>query len=274
MRSKRLLLLTGLVLSLLQVRADWPFGKGRKIMFPSVSYFSSQRNFDSKGRNVSLGTDNAFASTSYSLFFGYGLGRNLDISANIPFVSQTLKTPGGKLPNSGLGDASFGLAYHFPSEDLKSFFTVKTGLMLPMYAGQSTPSLGLGNNALSLGANYSFNPLEGVFCVADFSHVRYFADDGTGPNQNIYSVTLGKGLNEFHLFTVNFTHFQSSSVNKNFSIDLPLNKDFSYGKISVGYGRRTSRTIMPYLQLFYTPYGRNAGVSYGASLSIISKLPL
>lgn len=275
MRQKCFLLSLFIFFLAFHSKADWPFGKGRKLLFPSVSYASSQRNFDSKGNSVPLGAaGNSFTSTTMGLFFGYGIGRRVDFSASIPFVSQNLKTPNGNLTNAGFGDALFNFSFHFPSEDLKSYFTIKTGMFIPMYAGQNTPSLGYGNNGLSLGANYSFSPSNDMFIVGDFAHVRYFSEDGSGPNQNTYGFTIGKSFHQFHMFTVNLTHVRSVSVNKTFSVDLPQNKDFSGGKISVGYGRRANRMMMPFLQVFFSPYGRNTGASYGVSLSIISKLPL
>ncbi len=274
MKLKRSILVVLICFLVKEVSADFPFGKGRKILFPSFSYASAQRNFDRQGNSLGMGTGNSFSSTTFSLFFGYGIGRYFDFSANIPFASQVLKSGTSKLTNSGLGDAVFNLSYHIPSEDLKNFFTIRTGLYVPMYAGSVVPSLGYGNNGISLGANYSFSPFKDGFCVADLTHIRYFADDGSGPNMNTYSITFGKSFNVFHLFTIGFSHTKSTSVNKNFSLDLPQNRDFTNGKISLGYGRRASRMMMPFFQVFYTPYGTNAGASYGASLSIISKLPL
>jgi hypothetical protein len=266
---------TFFILSLvINARADFPFGKGRKILFPSFSFSSAQRNYDRNGSVVSMGQGAGFSSTSFALFFGYGIGRNLDFSANIPFANQVLKSASGKLTNAGFGDAFFSLSYHIPSEDLKNYFTLRTGLYVPMYAGSVTPSLGYGNNGLSLGANYSFSPYKDGFCIADLTHIRYFADDGSGPNVTSYNITFGKSFNVFHLFTIGLTHTDSKSVNKNFSFDLPQNRDFTTGRITLGYGRRASRMMMPFFQVYYTPYGRNAGASYGASFSIISKLPL
>jgi hypothetical protein len=274
MRLKRIILAIAVCFFVKEVSADFPFGKGRKILFPSFSYTSAQRNFDRQGNIVSMGPGSGFSSTSFGLFFGYGISRHLDFSANIPFATQVLKSAGGKLTNAGLADANFSLSYHIPSEDLKSHFTIRTGVYIPMYAGSVVPSLGYGNNGLSLGANYSFSPFKDGFCIADLTHIRYFAEDGSGPNLNTYSITFGKSFNVFHMFTIGFAHTKSTSVNKNFSLDLPQNRDFSTGKLSVGYGRRANRMMMPFFQVFYTPYGTNSGASYGASLSIISKLPL
>ncbi len=227
----------------LVARADWPVGKGRFVVLPGFNYFSTAGFFNKNGTRVPQGKDNSFSSYYFGVGITHGLARNLDIFTNIP------------------------------SESKRTHFTTRIAALIPTYTNTTTPFLGFGANGMQVVANYSFNPGNQQFTIFEVTHNRFFAEDGTGPNQFSGAVTWGVNFNDYYMATANFTHMQSASADKTFSTNLPENKDFSYGKVTVGIGRKISRTVTPYLQGFYTVYGKNSGVGWGLGLSLITKMP-
>lgn len=254
-------------------RADWPVGKGRFVVLPGFNYFSTAGFFNKNGTRVPQGKDNSFSSYYFGVGITHGLARNLDIFTNVPYIQQNQVAFGTKTTRAGLGDVALGLAFHIPSESKRTHFTTRIAALIPTYTNTTTPFLGFGANGMQVVANYSFNPGNQQFTIFEVTHNRFFAEDGTGPNQFSGAITWGVNFNDYYMATANFTHMQSASADKTFSTNLPENKDFSYGKVTLGIGRKISRTVTPYLQGFYTVYGKNSGVGWGLGLSLITKMP-
>jgi len=255
-----------------QLLADWPVGKNRTTLIPTYTYFRSAKYFDSTGKVIGFGPGDHFASNTFSLYFAHGLSRRLDLIVNLPYTSVSSSSNGVTQSKAGFGDAQIGLALHFPLKDLKQFITTKAIFILPLYQNVKEPYLGFASKGFQLAANYSFNPLPHTYLITEASYTRYF-DQVTGPNQFGYSITCGTMFLDYNYISANLSGIISSSAEKGFNTNLLVNKDFSYGKISLAYGRKIFRNITPYIQGFYTIYGRNAGVGYGASLFAIIKLP-
>lgn len=253
-------------------RADWPIGKKRSIIIPTYTYFVSSGFYNSNYELEKFKTGEKFVSHLYGLFLGHGISRRLDAVVNMPYVVQSLNLGGVNQTNAGFGDMMVGLAYHFPNEELKRYFTIKAMAIIPAYQNNKVPYLGYGEQGVQLVANYSFNPSDYSFCILELIHNRYYSNP-QGPNQFIYNATWGKSLNNVGFFTINMSHLNSYSADKTFTQNFSFNRDFMYGKVSVGLGRRVTRVLTANLQLFHTIYGRSAGFGGGGGLFLIARIP-
>jgi len=252
--------------------ADWPVGKHRTSLIATYTYFRSAKFYDSTGKVISFNKGDHFTSNTFNIYMAHGLSRRLDFLINLPYTFVSSSSNNVTLNRSGIADCSLGFAYHFPAKDLKSFVTTKAMFIFPGYQNITEPYLGFASKGFQLAANYSFNPVKNTFCVIEGTFTRYF-DQSTGPNQFGYNLTSGTMFGQYNYITGSFSGIVSSSSDKGFNTNLLINKDFSYGKISLAYGRKISRIATPYVQGFYTLFGRKSGVGLGASLFVIFKLP-
>lgn len=252
--------------------ADWPVGKRRTTLIPTVSYFYSAKYYDSTRKIISFSNGDHFAATSINFSLAHGLTRRLDFILNIPYTFISSSSNKVVQSKSGIADCFVGLAYHFPAKDLKSFLTTKAVFIFPGYQNSSEPYLGYASKGFQFSANYSFNPIKHTFCVIEGIYTRYI-DQVTGPDQYSFNLTTGTMFGKYNYVTGSFSGIVSSSSEKGFNTNLLINKDFSYGKVSLAYGRKISRVASPYIQGFYTLYGHNSGVGLGISAFVIFKLP-
>lgn len=261
-----------LFLLALTCRADWPVGKGRTSLIASYNYFYSSKYFDANGKLASFNPGDKFQSHFYGLTMVHGLGRRLDVVANLPFIAQDQVSNGIRKTNSGVGDISVGLAYHFPSAEFQKHLTIKAQVIIPTYENNKTPELGYASKGLQATVNYSFTPIKQSFAVIEGSYTR-FIDYAEGPNQYRGAFTFGRSLNKYSLVTFNFAHQMSESANTVFNPNPQATRNFSSGLLTFAYGRKISRTVTPYLQGAYTLYGKNIGLGMSASIFLVMKLP-
>ncbi len=259
-------------LSCTHLLADWPIGKHRTNLIPTYTYFRSAKYYDSTGKIISFNKGDRFVSNTFNIYLAHGISRRLDLIINIPFTSVSSSFSGLTLRKSGIADCFAGFAYHFPFKDLKSFITTKALFILAPYQNASEPYLGYGSKGYQLAVNYSFNPVPHTFLVTEAVYTRYI-DNPTGPVQIGYNITGGTTFLNYNYITLNISGLTSQSPDKSFYTILIAIKDFNYGKISLAYGRKISRIATPYIQGFYTFYGKNTGVGLGLSAFIIFKLP-
>ncbi len=269
---QRILLLQLLLALSFASYADWPIGKGRSSLIGAYNYFYSTKYFDSKGKLATFGQGDQFQSHFFGLTMLHGISRRLDLSVNVPFIIQDLVSGGIAKTNSGLGDISVGLAYHFPSENFQKHFTIKANMIVPAYENTKTPYIGYASKGIQGAMNYSFSPVKHSFCVIEGAYT-HFLDTQDGPIQYRGAITFGKSLNKYSLVTFNFAHLDSKSSNTGFNINPSATKNFFSGTLTATYGRKITRTITPYIQTFYTLYGSNVGLGMGASFFFIVKIP-
>lgn len=252
--------------------ADWPVGKKRINISPTFSYSSTPRYFDANGKVRAADNGATYSTKSFSLFASTGISRRVDVFCIIPanyIVSSDIYTRQTKF---GVGDVTAGIAFHTPSSDLKSYFTVKGQVMVPMYSNITAPYLGYGSKGAQIAANYSFLPKKGCFAVVEGTLARYF-DQIDGPTQFGLGLSYGFQLPKFQSLTFVYNHLSSISSNKIFSPNLNSNKDFMVGRLSGSYGKRISRTVTPYVQASYPIYGRNVGQGISISVFFSVRLP-
>lgn len=255
-----------------QLFADWPVGKRRTTIIPTYTFFHSSKFYDSTGKIISFNKGDHFNSQTINTYIVHGISRRLDLIVNIPYTFISTSFNKVTQSKSGISDIYLGFAYHFPASDLKKYVTTKAMFIIDGYQNNSVPYLGYSALGFQLAANYSVSIADQTFFVAEGSYTHYFMQ--TGPNQYGYNLTVGNKFGKFNYVTANLIGTFSQSTNKTFiNTNLAHNEDFSYGKLSVAYGRRISRVATPYLQAFYTFYGRKAGVGLGISAFVIFKLP-
>jgi hypothetical protein len=266
--------LGGTLMSVLTCSADFPIGKGRAALIGTYNYFYTNKYFDDKAKIIKYPTGDFFSSSTYGLSFMAGIGRKVDFNISVPFVVQSTNTSGIKTSNSGVGDINAGFSFHFPSESLTKSFTLKAGMILPMYQNDTlkTPYLGYANKGVQLGAAYAFSPFKDAYATLDFMYTR-FIDETEGPDQYRGSVTLSKMLTNYTTLTGNFSHQISRSINTSFNQNIAINKNFDGGTISLSLTQRVTRTITPSVQVFYTLYGKNMGLGMGASFFLTVRIP-
>ena len=253
-------------------KADWPVGKKRFNLSPTINYISSSRYFDADGKVRTSDNNGIYTTNTIGLYGATGLTRRLDLYFNIPATFIVSSDIYSRNTKAGIGDLTVGLAFHTPSDDLKSYFTIKAQVMVPAYSNVTAPYLGYGSKGIQLGANYSFLPRQGNFASVEASVARYF-DDVDGPTQVSLGLNYGFQLPKFQLLIFNYNHLNSMSSNKIFSQNLNSNKDFMIGRLSCAYGKRISRTVTPYIQAAYPIYGRNVGQGIGFFLFFSIRLP-
>jgi protein XagA len=257
----------------METRADWPVGKHRMALTPSYTYSTSKRFFNSNGQLENSPFDGRYTAQTIGLYGVVGIGRNTDFIFNVPLEYVTSKNAFDKISKFGVGDLISGIAFHSPSQDLKKYFTVKMGVIIPLYSNVNEPYLGLGSKGAFIGANYSFNVKKNTFAIVEGVFTRFF-DQQDGPNQFNVNLIYGMELPKSNLLIFTLNHETSSSADKNFSaINQNANKDFMFGTFAASWGKKISRTLTPSIKIFYTIYGRNAGQSLGVSLSTTIKIP-
>jgi len=260
------------ICSIAESKADWPVGKKRFTLAPSLTYTGSSRYFDSTGlvRKTPLG--GSFSAYTFAISNVHGLSRKVDLFYNIPFIHVTTNSSYSRQSNFGVGDVTIGASFNTPSKDLKNYYTIKGGLIFPAYSNLKQPYLGFGQKGLLLIANYSFIPRSGVYMIIEGTYTRYF-DNIDGPNQYGVNINYGIILPKFQTLTFAFNHLLSQSADKNVNINPHINKDFMIGKLSCTYGKRISRNVGLYATGNHPIYGRNSGVALGISIFATVRLP-
>ncbi len=262
-----------LILGFTQVaKADWPVGKHRMILTPSYTYSRATKYFNADKRIENNPFGGKFASNTMSLYGVVGLGRKTDLVFNVPFTSVSSQNILDKQTHAGVGDSYIGLSFHTPAKDLKKYFTVKLGAIIPLYSNTKEPYLGLGSKGFFIGANYSFNVKKKTFAIIEGIFTS-FIDQPDGPNKLNLNLIYGIELPKSNLLIFTLNHENSYSADKTFTANLNANKDFMFGSAGVTYGKKISRTIMPSVKAFYTIYGRNAGQGIGVAFSMAIKIP-
>lgn len=267
-----LLLMTLLLCFTYQAKADWPVGKHRMILTPSYTYSQSTKFFNADRQVENSPFGGKFSSHTVGLYGVVGIGRKTDFVFNVPFATVTSQNILDKFTHAGVGDTYVGFSFHTPAKDLKKYFTVKVGAVIPMYSNTTEPYLGLGSKGFFIGSNYSFNVKKKTFAIIEGMFTRFF-DQQDGPNKLNVNLIYGMELPKSNILIFTLNHENSYSADKTFTANLNANKDFMFGSAGVTYGKKISRTLMPTVKAFYTIYGRNAGQGVGISFGMAIKIP-
>jgi hypothetical protein len=257
-----------------RVYAGWPIGKYRHIFTPSFTYYTSKNQWDRQGKKVDGGSGTRFNAYSIGLFGGVGISRRADLLASVTLTGQSSTIGGEKLPSvTGLGDATLGLSYNLVHWKYKRFLSIQGTVIAPLYTVKTTGNtfgygvLGAEGKLMYSGqlVGLSYINLEGGFR-------RYF--DDKGPNQIVYSLTIGSPLDsrKKNQISADIGGVSSKSANETLTpVNPNLVYDGYYIKGSINYGHKFTNKVSLFGSAFTTLAGRNAAQGSGFAIFGIYK---
>ncbi|WP_345953707.1 hypothetical protein [Mucilaginibacter sp. PAMB04168] len=255
-----------LVLTLFHQNAyagGWPVRKGKLLTSLSVSYFRASNRWDSTGKLSSYPGGGYFASQSIALYAEYGISRRWTGIAAVPYVLNQVKQ--GTVPKIsvyGFGDAELGLRYYLTNIEFKYYIALQGTAIVPLYKGSS---LGLGAPGTDLSAVMSGSGKNFYFTLQAGGRA-YFSN--SGPQQFRYTGTIGYNLDTHNQFSFGLSGVMSQSTNKQFSLNIVQNRDFSYHQASLSYGYLVNRDLSFFATVNQFLIGRNTGMGTNIGLSV------
>lgn len=273
--AKKILFVTLLFSLFLSSRAycGWPTRPGRLIFSPSVSYFTSSKDWDSVSRRRVKPNNGKFTSTIVNLYAEYGIVRKLTAVASLPYVSYKLSdSVNAPISKSGLGDAELGLRYYLANINYKYYFTLQGTAVIPLYK-----TLGLGyaqpGGELRLGFSGAGKIGDKFFSLSLENGVRkYFGTDG--PLQDRYSASFGITLDKkFHdQLTAGVSGIVSTSSFTAFTRNIFTARDYEFTQVSLSYGHTFNSSFSMFLTASQFVAGRNTGIGTNGALALIYKI--
>lgn len=247
--------------------AGWPIGKYRHILTTSATIYTSSSYWD-KNTVKTTPENNSFTSYSFAINYGLGISRRADVYISVPFSIQQNKSGNDIVRTNGLGDATVGIAYNLAAFKYKRFLSVQASGILPLYNVDATSSpLGYGTSGAEIKLMYSGELVGVTYFNLEGGYRRYW--DDKGPNQAVYTVTVGSplGVRKKNQISFDISGITSYSANKNLvSYNPNLIYDGYFVKGSANFGHRFTNKFYLFLNGFYTIAGRNAPVGKGGAI--------
>jgi hypothetical protein len=257
--------------------AGFPIGQGRWLLVPTYTRYTAEAYWDGNRTLNQYTNGGRFTSNYFGLYGGYGIGRDVDLVFNLPYVTNTYTENNTIIEQySGMGDATVGLSYFLNHFDYYKHLSVTGSIILPMYQnlptvllpGFASPGieakLGFcGTNTTTLKDTYY--DLEGG--------IRHYFNQG-GPTQFFANATLGTPLDENWKLsgTLNFVNSTSSLANTNVvPINALLNRDFDFFRGTISLGYRLNRNMSLWASIFTDFTGRSIGQGRGFSTYLVIK---
>ncbi|MBW4890884.1 hypothetical protein KXQ82_14245 [Mucilaginibacter sp. HMF5004] len=245
-----------------------PVGKRRLFISLGTSYFFNDKYSDqnkevqkylNNGRNQSL---------SASLSAEYGFSRRVSLIASVPFVSNTVKSDISSNTINTLGDGQIGMRYYIANISYRTYFSIQTNLIFPLYVNTDAVNRGYGKlgSSITLAGSGDFKLFDkGFFFETDLSTSKYFGGDA--PFQATLTSSIGFSISKYYQLSLS----ESSAISYSITKDLnPLSpspaKDFSSNQVTAGLSRGLGKSRS--LSLSYTTFisGRNTAIGQSISL--------
>lgn len=273
----KFVLATAVITGFVQIKSyagGFPTRPGRLILSPSVTYFFSNKEWDSTGVKKSFPNNGKFNSVNYSLYAEYGISRRFAVVGTVPYIVNNYTAAGKSYPSSGLTDLEVGLKYYLANIDYTYYFSLQGTGITPMYNSKSL--LGYHENGAELklsfagsgtlfNRNYYFNVDNGVR--------QYFGNEG--PLQYRYTGTFGLALDQRfkNQLSVSVGGFYSMSDNKQFVVLNPtIARDYNFSQVSLTYGHAFSQGVTVLLTGGQFITGRNTGDGTSVSVSFAFRI--
>jgi protein XagA len=259
-----------------QCFAGFPIGNGRWLLVPTYTRYTATGYWDNGGISNSYNGER-FISNYYGLFGGFGIGRDVDVVFNIPFVSNRYISASGAdidIPLQTTGDITVGLSYFINHFDYFKHLSITGSLIFPSYPkieSQLLPGFSSPGGEIKVGlAGTNTEKLKDTYYDME-AGIRTYFNDG-GPSQFFANATLGVPLNEDWKMsgTLNGV-WSSSSVGYIKPTGFNINKDFSYIRASMAVGRRIDRNITLWASIFRDMSGTSIGQGSGFSIYAVLK---
>jgi len=255
-------------------KAGFPVGAGKWLLSPGYYYYSANGYWDANRVFNAYGSNGRFTSNYLGLYGVYGINRNWELVFNVPFVSQTFSQTGVLIQNSSMGDVTAGISYYPEMKNLTTHFSVTGSLIIPLYqnvnytglSGITAPNIGfqsVGAEAKISLAGGSENFIKGFYYDVVAGGRQYFST--YGPTQFFFDATLGDAVDEDWKIYANFSTVSSQS-NYTSTISDGINRDFSYFRVTAGFGYRVNKTVQLFANLFQDVSGKNIGRGHGFGL--------
>lgn len=257
--------------------AGFPIGNGRWLLVPTYTRYSASSYWDANGVSKNFDANGRYQSNYLGLYGGYGIGRDVDLVFNIPYVAQSYFENGSKLEQlSAVGDVTVGLSYFLNHYDYYKHLSITGSLIFPMYDNVPNtyllPGFGSAGAEVKMGlAGTNTQKLKDTYYDIE-GGVRHYFNAG-GPTILFANATFGVPINEDWKISGTLNAVSaSSSVNKNDIAYNPfINKEFSYIRGTIALGRRLDRNITLWGSIFRDFAGTSIGQGEGFSVFAVIK---
>lgn len=261
--------------------AGFPIGNGRWLLVPTYTRYYSEGYWNQQGQFNNFDNAGRYESNYLGLYGGHGIGRDLDLVFNIPYVTQRYIENGQTVEQlSTVGDISVGLSYFLNHYDYFKHLAITGSLIFPAYPSNlSTPLLPGFNSTgaeVKIGlAGTNTKKLKDTYYDMEAGLRTYF--NSGGPTQLFANATLGVPIEEDWKIsgTLNFISSSSNSgyvkPSSTATYSSYLNRDFSYLRGTLSVGRRIDRNIWLWGSIFRDFTGRSIGQGQGYSIFAVVK---
>lgn len=246
---------------------------------PTYTRYTADGYWDKSGVASNFANGGRYQSNYLGLYGGYGIGRDLDLVFNIPYVTQSYLENGVKLEQlSAVGDVSVGLSYFLNHFDYYKHLSITGSLIFPMYDNVPNtyllPGFGSAGAEVKMGfAGTNTQKLKDVYYDIE-AGVRHYFNAG-GPTVLFANATIGVPINEDWKISGTLNAVSASSNGANL-VTSPaynpfINRDFSYFRGTVALGRRLDRNITLWGSVFRDFSGTSIGQGQGFSVFAVIK---
>ena len=273
---KQFLVLAFVVSFQQNVFAGFPVGNGRWLLSPTYTKYYANGYWDNTGIYNNFANNGRYESDYFGLFGAIGVGRDVDLVFNIPYVQQRYLESGVvKESLSSVGDVSVGLSYFLNHFDYFKHLSITGSLIFPMYPSIEQTYLLPGFNStggeLKMGiAGTNTNQLKDTYYDVEAGVRTYF--NAGGPTMFFANATLGVPFNDTWKLSGTLNLLSSNSSTGYLTpTNIFINRDFSYfrGNLSLGY--RINRNMTLWGSIFRDFTGRSIGQGQGFSAFIVFK---
>lgn len=258
------------------VKAGFPIGNGRWLLAPTYTKYHADGYWDNTGIYNNFANKGRYESDYFGLFGGVGIGRDVDLIFNIPYVQQRYLQNGQVQESlSSVGDVTVGLSYFINHFDYYKHLSITGSLIFPAYPSIEQTYLLPGFNStggeIKMGlAGTNTNYLKDTYYDVEAGIRTYF--NAGGPTMFFANATLGVPFNEDWKISGTLNLLSSNSSTGFLTpTNIFINRDFSYFRGNISLGRRINRNITWFVSIFRDFTGRSIGQGQGFSTFMVFK---
>jgi len=110
--------------------AGFPIGNGRWLLVPTYTHYAADGYWNNNGVFSNFANNGRYESNYLGLYGGVGVGRDLDLLFNVPYITQRYIENGSVTESlSSLGDVSVGLSYFINHFDYYKHLSITGSLI-------------------------------------------------------------------------------------------------------------------------------------------------
>lgn len=255
-------------------KAGFPIGQGRWLLVPTYTQYNALGYWDESRTSNLYANNGKFRSSYLGLYGGVGIGRDVDLIFNLPYVNQ-IYTENDVIVEQlqTTADASIGLTYYINHFDFFKHLSVTGSILLPLYQGQNTqllPGFASPGMELKLGlAGTNTTRLKDSYYDVE-AGIRHYFNPGE-PTQFFANATLGAPIGDDWKVSGTLSGVSSTASTQNLSLNALVNRNFDYLRGTISLGRRIDRNITLWGSIFTDFTGRSIGQGRGFSIFAVIK---